>query len=146
MKELFTLYCNGDKDSANNKFPQVARFLTIYIEEAHAIDEWYVPNAKACIISHKTIEERIHAGKRFVKDFQFPIELVCDCMTDELNERFDAYPERLYIIEKGVVVYKGEPGPMGYKLSEVKEWLAKRYGDRHLVTEQKVSEASVGQC
>ena len=26
--------------------PPVARFLTVYLEEAHAVDEWYLPDAK----------------------------------------------------------------------------------------------------
>jgi hypothetical protein len=26
-------------------YPPVARFLTVYIEEAHASDEWYLPHA-----------------------------------------------------------------------------------------------------
>jgi thyroxine 5-deiodinase len=132
MKEIFHLYCNhSDREREEDSFNKaVARFLTIYIEEAHAHDEWWVPHAKACIRNHRCIEERQAAGKRFVEDFKFPIELVCDSFDNQVEERFDAYPERLYIIEQGNVVYQGEPGPMGYHLSEVKEWLAKRFGER----------------
>lgn len=34
-------------------------------------------------------------------------EIVCDSMKGEVDDRFGAWPERLYIIYKGIVVYKG---------------------------------------
>ena len=40
---------NDDKGKDSNLlllFPPVARFLTVYLEEAHAVDEWYLPDAK----------------------------------------------------------------------------------------------------
>lgn len=40
------------------------------------------------------------------------------------------HAERLYIIVDGVVVYKGGYGPFDYKLWEVQDWLAARYGMR----------------
>ena len=51
-------------------------------------------------------------------------------MSDEVCERFDAWPERLYIILDGAVVYQGGYGPFDFKLAEVKDWLAERYGMR----------------
>lgn len=127
MNDIFHNYCSGEK------FPKVARFLTIYIEEAHARDEWWLPDSaggKACIMNHNSLEERLNAGKRFVKDFSFPSELVCDSFDNQTNDRFEAWPERLFIVEKGVVVYVGGYGPFDYKLAEVKDWLAARYGLR----------------
>jgi len=55
---------------------------------------------------------------------------VCDSFTDEMNERFGGWPERLYILVKGVVVYQGGCGPFDYKLAEVQDWLVKHYGAR----------------
>ncbi len=127
MNDIFYHYCSGDK------FPKVARFLTIYIEEAHAQDEWWLPDSvggKACISSHRCIEDRIQAGQRFVADFKFPSELICDSFDNQMNERFNAWPERLFIVEKGVIVYEGGLGPFDYKLAEVKDWLSTRYGMR----------------
>ena len=34
------------KDNLLLLLPPVARFLTVYLEEAHAVDEWYLPDAK----------------------------------------------------------------------------------------------------
>jgi Iodothyronine deiodinase len=126
MIDIYRNYC--DKSAGN----QVAGFITIYISEAHANDEWYLPTATGTvdIAQHKTIQDRITAGTKFVNDFEFPIEMVLDSMADEASELYDAWPERLYIIEKGVIVYQGGLGPFDYRLAEVKDWLAARYGMR----------------
>lgn len=131
MSLIFRQYCSGPKP--------LARFYTIYIEEAHAIDEWFLPEApsKACIKVHKTIEDRIQAAKNFIKYTNCQFELVCDTMKAEANRRYDAWPERLYIILNGIVVYKGGYGPFDYKLGEVQEWLINRFGVVGEVIERK---------
>jgi hypothetical protein len=127
MVDIFEHYCKGDK--------AVARMLTIYIEEAHPRDEWWLPDSpeasgKRCVYVHKTIDERLAAARRFIEGNSFPIELVCDTMKGEVYDRYQAWPERLYIILNGVVVYRGGEGPFGYKLPEVKQWLANKFGMR----------------
>lgn len=131
MKDIYENYCDPSKDNC------VAKFLTIYIAEAHAKDEWYLPTApnaheggRACILQHKTIESRRNVAKGFADDHTVAFEVVCDSMKNEVSERYDAWPERLYIVEKGMVVYEGGPGPFEYKLAEIKDWLANRYGLR----------------
>jgi hypothetical protein len=122
MREIMTQYCDN----------RIARFLTIYIDEAHARDEWWLPDSpeakdgeRRCIYSPKTVEERITAAKKMKTDLDFPGEIICDSMNGEVEDRFEAWPERVYIILNGVVVYKGGEGPFFYKLSEVQDWLAK---------------------
>lgn len=51
-------------------------------------------------------------------------------MKNHVYDHYDAWPERLYIIVDGVIVYKGGNGPFGYCLWEVQEWLAEKYGMR----------------
>jgi len=137
MLDIYTNYCNPD---GCNGVPAVARFLTIYIEEAHARDEWWLPESpeafvggKACIWNHKTVEERIATARKFQQDFNFPCELVCDSFDEDVNDKYGAWPERLYIIQDGVVVYQGGHGPFDYKLAEVKDWLTERFGLRGAV-------------
>ena len=131
MLDIYHNYC------ANQTFPAVARFLTIYIEEAHAHDEWWLPDSpeahvggKCYIAAHKSIADRVDAAKKFQTDFNFPGEIVCDSFLNEVCDRFGAWPERLYIIQDGVVVYRGGMGPFDYKLAEVKDWLADKFGLR----------------
>jgi hypothetical protein len=99
MLNIYHNYCS------NNKFPAVARFVTIYIDEAHAHDEWWLPDmpgahvgGKSYIANHRNITDRLAAATKFVEDFAFPCEVVCDSFEDEVNDRFGVCPERLYDI------------------------------------------------
>ena len=134
MLEIYNNYCVD-----NNNGPAVARFLTIYIEEAHAKDEWWLPESpgaheggKACIMNHRSMAERIAAAHKFSADHALPrgFEIVCDSFDEHVNDRYGAWPERLYVVLDGVVVYKGGMGPFDYKLAEVQDWLVQRYGLR----------------
>lgn len=131
MNDIFNNYCNPKLSN------QVASFMTIYIAEAHANDEWWLPDSpeahvggKAYIGQHKTMEERLEAARKLINDHSLEFDVVCDSMNNDIYEFYDAWPERLFIIEKGIVVYKGGPGPFEYKLAEVKDWLIERYGLR----------------
>ncbi len=108
MIDIYDNYCSGI--AAN------AKLLTIYIEEAHPLDEWFLPEApdvitgKALISTHRSLEDRLAAARRFKAEKQFPIELVVDSMSGEVADRYDAWPERLFIVVDGVVVYYGGCG------------------------------------
>ena len=114
------------KDYENN-----ATFLTVYIKEAHPLDEWQVKsNVKedVCYAQPKTQADRLMIANDFVKRFQYNIPLLVDPIQNPTNAAYSAWPERFYIIdEKGTIAYKGEPGPFGYKPEEVVQWLAKRF-------------------
>ena len=124
--DMFNKYGTGDN--------KVANFLTIYIEEAHAKDDWSLPPGVnpggEHITMHKTIGDRLAASRKFVDDFLYPVEMVCDNMMCEAMDRYEASPERLYVIERGIVVYKGGQGPFHYKPDEVRAWLVQRFGPR----------------
>lgn len=123
MTELFHEY--ADKESSK------ARLLTIYIEEAHAADDWSLPHflhhPGADLKMHRTFDDRVQAAQRFIKENDYPIEVVCDSMENSVLNQFEGWPERLYIIENSIVVYKGEQGPFGYKPHEVRKWLENRF-------------------
>ena len=117
MVDIYENYCSGDDAPA--------RLLTIYLEEAHAKDEWFFPEAPdvltgdAIIPTHQRLEERLAAAKKFQSSKQFPIELVVDTMDGESVDRYDAWPERLFIIVDGVVVYYGGNGMILYTVMRV---------------------------
>lgn len=129
MLAICKIFCDG-KDAP-------ARMLTCYIEEAHAKDEWHLESSavtstfKTEIYVHRSIEERITAAKLFkeITGVQ-SLEIVCDDMSGHLVKRYDAWPERLYIVMNGVIVYRGGMGPFDYCLNEVKQWLTERYPRR----------------
>ncbi len=123
VNELFSKYCvGGDK--------AVARLLHIYIEEAHAVDEWILPESVvmksgevADIKAHVTLADRTAAARLLVKNRSVLGEMMCDSMEDNVSDRYGAWPERLYILIDGVIVYQGGIGPFDYKLAEVQTWL-----------------------
>lgn len=73
------------------------------------------------ITQHQSMEERIEAAnvlKPSCRD-----ELYVDYMTNEANQKYGAFPERVYVIYKGKIEYFGDVGPMGYTLEPVQKWL-----------------------
>lgn len=46
-----------------------------------------------------------------------------DTMDNTANISYGAHPERLFIINKGVVHYEGGIGPFYYNVEEVGQWL-----------------------
>ena len=68
------------------------------------------------------MEERIAAARR-LESAKTVCPIVVDLMNDSANYQYGGQPERLYIILDGQIVYKGDIGPMGYKLEEVQVWL-----------------------
>jgi hypothetical protein len=129
MLDIFSKYCW----SAGASGPAaVASMITIYIEEAHPIDGWYLPGAKTPITHRQpqSTEERISVAKTFVQQTGFCVPLYVDTIANEASLRYSAWPERLYIVQDGVVVFQGGPGPFEYRLTEVLAWLESRFGPR----------------
>lgn len=117
MKQLHKQY--GDR----------ATFLTLYIKEAHPSDEWQMTvNEKqgVCYTQPRTLQQRVAIARDFVQRSAYDIPLVVDGMDNSANQAYAGWPERLYIIdERGVIAYKGKPGPFGYHPEEVAAWLAR---------------------
>lgn len=113
------------------KYQDRARFLTLYIKEAHPTDEWAVEtNEKesVCYPQPKTTAERVAIANDFVKRFHYEIPLAIDPIENPANAAYAGWPERLYVVdEKGAIVYKGKPGPFGYRPEEVEAWLTARF-------------------
>nr|XP_053638854.1 type I iodothyronine deiodinase-like [Cherax quadricarinatus] len=109
-------------------FSEVADFVTVYITEAHPTDGWAL-KGNVEIANHKTLEERVAAAQMMLTMEPLDCPVLVDMLTDEANTAYAALPERLYIIQDSVIVYKGKEGPLGYKLRAVEEWLKKHKGN-----------------
>jgi hypothetical protein len=78
IKDIYTTYSNKIK------------LITIYIEEAHASDDWSLPSQiindmkkshnydGENITIAKTINDRIATANKFVNDFDYPCDVYCD--------------------------------------------------------------------
>jgi len=83
-----------------------------------------------CYAQPKTIQQRVIIANDFTQRFKYTVPFGIDEMSNAANDAYAAWPERLYVIdETGRISYKGGNGPFKYDPSEVRDWLAKRYGE-----------------
>ena len=117
----------------HDQYGNRADFVTVYIKEAHPEDEWQMESnveEDVCYPQPKTTEQRVAIAKDFVERFDYPIPMLVDEIENHANAVYAGWPERFYVIDEGgAIVYKGEPGPFGFKPDEVEAWLAKRFGE-----------------
>lgn len=83
-------------------------FLTIYIREAHASDEWPLGDA-VTIKQPQSIEERIQVAMRLVEEYDYKIPVLVDSMDDAFNVEYAAWPERYYFFKEGKLISACSP-------------------------------------
>ncbi|KAL9989028.1 hypothetical protein ACROYT_G003536 [Oculina patagonica] len=103
------------------EFSEVADFLVVYIREAHPTDGWRWNN-NVEIAQHKSLKDRCQAAE-ILKSSGCPAPVLVDTMENEASKAYAAFPERLYVIQQGQIVYEGGTGPYHYDLTEVQRWL-----------------------
>ena len=108
------------------KFQDLADFVTIYIAEAHPFESGDLSERyEFKYNTHKEMHDRLEAAEGLNRKIDLQYPLLVDFMDDKANKAYGAYPERLYIILDGIIVYAGGKGPHGYKVTEVEQWLQK---------------------
>ncbi len=122
----------GDLRNLYEAHASAADFLLVYIREAHATDEWVMPDNVddgINIPQPLTHEERVQAAlaMRSAMGIEFPIAI--DGLDDTVMNAYGAWPERLYVVgPDGHVAYQGGQGPWGYSPDEVAAFLNTNYG------------------
>ncbi len=77
----------------------------------------------------KTYEERVKVAGDCMKDMKLSIPCLVDDMQNTAQKAYAGWPDRMYVIDKdGVVAYRGEPGPRGFKPADAEEALKKALG------------------
>ena len=117
----------NDFETIYNKYKHYADFLTVYIKEAHALDDWmlYKIAEERQIYQHKNIKERIDSALKYIDESKTKCDIVVDTMNDNTMISYSSFPDRLYIIQNGYIIYKGGLGPDEYKPKEVGIFLDK---------------------
>lgn len=95
--------------------------MVVYINEAHPSDGWRWNN-NVEIAQHKSLKDRCAAAE-ILKSSGCPAPVLVDTMKNEASVAYGAWPERLFIIQRGKIVYEGGTGPYNYDLTEVQRWL-----------------------
>ena len=77
------------------------RFVAIYIQEAHAKDEWPISEAPREFRQHRGMGERLAAARAFIEDYDMPPQVAwyCDTMDDSFNKAYASWPFRFWVLE-----------------------------------------------
>lgn len=108
-------------------------FIGVYIQEAHAIDEWPISEAPREFRQHQSLDERIDACNQFQQDFQpwlEGIEFYVDTITNDFQSAYASWPFRFWVITQSEVIFKPMPKNASYDLSELEDCLIKLSKDR----------------
>jgi peroxiredoxin len=109
------------------RYKEEARFLGVYVREAHPTDGWRMGSNDAAGVSLRQprdyAERRTAANQCSVKlKMSFP--LLVDEMDDRVGHAYSGMPARLYVIDRaGKIVYKSGRGPFGFKPCEMEQAL-----------------------
>ncbi|MDF1813337.1 MAG: redoxin domain-containing protein [Verrucomicrobiales bacterium] len=102
------------------RFGDQFHFVFVYIREAHPADGFYSKKDKfPRIIDPTTLEIRRNVAGRLCRKFEFDFPVLTDSMDDRAAIRYAAWPARIFVVDrKGHIVFKGDPGPWGYRVSD----------------------------
>ena len=105
-----------------------ARFLTVYISEAHPDDEWRLDtNREESFVFNqpRVFDERKALAKVLVDRLKYRLPVAIDTLDNRTEKAFAAWPERIYILgAEGKVLYRGGMGPFGFHPDEAEKALA----------------------
>jgi len=125
-------------------YSRKAVILVIYIREAHPAQQgqkaedagWKA--IKGTVFSQpKTFAERRKLAETACTFWELPIPTLVDTMEPSIGEMYQAWPNRLYLINtEGKIVYRGVKGPMGVNVHDGEIQLRKLLGlpNEELVT------------
>jgi len=88
-------------------------FVSVYILEAHADDEWPIRSKKELRIKqHTTIQARAKAAQFMQEYTGWKLPLYLDNMENSFCDRFHAWPLRVFALnKKGELVWMMQPEP-----------------------------------
>lgn len=107
-----------------------AAFFLVYIREAHpdSVIATLVDGKKTLlkIAQTTTTEERAGTARKCVDTLKLSMPTLIDREDNRVNFAYAGWPDRLYVVgADGKIAYQGGPGPRGFKVEEVVEWLDK---------------------
>jgi len=104
------------------------QFFCIYVQEAHPNDGWQVEaNLRDDVVydAPTTIDARADMAELCVLRLNMKMPMLLDNMSDEVDGKYNALPERLYVIDAdGIVRFKSVAGSPGFKPEEWAEAVA----------------------
>ena len=109
-------------DELANSHGDKVKFFSVYIREAHAQGEDQVPrNLDEDIIFDQpaTSDERAEVAAACMLRYKFSFPMFLDNMENEAEEKYNSWPDRLYLIgPNGKIAYQGGMGPLYFDVDE----------------------------
>eukprot|EP01084_Bolivina_argentea_P157969 275234_1 len=111
-------------NSIFQKFKHSVNFITVYIAEAHAQDEWPIrTKPELCIKQHRTLKERVKAANYWVNELKHncgPVYI--DLMENMFMNIYSAWPKKIFIIHHGLIQWVLEPDKPGlFRFEDIEE-------------------------
>jgi len=102
-----------------------AKFVFVYILEAHATDEWPIACINDVLPQHKSLQDRANAARIFQESYplQENIELLLDNVHNDFNATYASWPFRYWIIHQGRVEVKSMPENDAVSLKQLYSYL-----------------------
>lgn len=104
------------------EFKDRMEIVCVYIKEAHPTDGRVAkPNVDEGInvASPKSDDERADVASACILRLNFKFPMVIDNMGDEIERKYMALPDRLYLVDgAGVINWKSGPGPHYFNIEE----------------------------
>ena len=74
----------------------------------------------------RTYEEREQLAELCTTSLQISLPTVIDKIDNAVELAYAGFPDRIYVLDSdGIVRYKTDPGPFGFKVAEAKEALSR---------------------
>jgi hypothetical protein len=107
-----------------------AAFFLVYIREAHPDSILFTKEGGAekllKIGQTDTVKDRAVVAKQCLETLKLSIPTLLDGEDNKVNAAYAGWPDRLYVVgTDGKIAYQGGPGPKGFRVEEVVEWLDK---------------------
>ncbi|KAL4226761.1 Iodothyronine deiodinase [Mactra antiquata] len=106
-------------------FNHVADFVTVYISEAHPLDEWGLNHERYSRNQQMNLTERLSSAEMMKAEGMLG-NIVVESMDNESIDLYASLPDRLVVVVDNVIEYKSGLGPFGYKPDQsLRKWLQK---------------------
>jgi len=101
-------------------------FAFVYIDEAHAEDEWPISEAPLSVQRHTSLREREDAARILVDHFGGALpfdDVYLDDMKNSFNSAYSSWPFRFWVITRERVEFKAMPRDAAYHLNDLDSFL-----------------------
>ena len=114
-------------EELRRKYGSRIDFRLVYIEEAHAVDEWPISSGRyhdgvpVSVRQPKKLSERIQVAKMFLERYsltEMPTLVDDPEAGNPFSEMFKPWPIRFYIVQQGIMKYIAEPSGCEYSLTD----------------------------